>query len=434
MTEHQQRAAGAGERAADRRALGDVGGPAAPGLRDEPDALARAARGGRQRQRRGRARQRDRHRGGRAGHDGAAAVARREPHRGREHRQLDRRPRPEEPQLAVPETLRPLQLGRAEVGSRLRRHDRIALLRPQEQHRRLRDDQRGDQRGRQAELLRHRIDATPCRSPSSPTSTATATPSRRCSRLPSKPARGDLVPGRPRRLRRRARRLRRARRSHADLPGRQPRPRRRRRALARRVLARRRARRALDAGGHLGADARVPAQPRARRVGRRATGSSTPPRAIRSGSTCSRPCWPSCASTPRTPRLRSSATPTWRSPSTAPRASRRPARRGAKARRSTSRGRVAPQPGRRRPAARRRPACGLAAARHAAPDRELPARGVRHRRRRGRDPRRAPAGLARRAPAVRAVSQCGRPRARPPSGRHGPCNRRVLRRTSGWMR
>ena len=61
------------------------------------------------------------------------------------------------------------------------------------------------------------------------------------------------------------------------------------------------------------------------------------------------------------------------------------------------RGRVAAEPGQRRAAARRRSARRLAAARHRPLDRRLPSHRVRRRGRRGRDPRRAPARLARRA-------------------------------------
>jgi predicted phosphodiesterase len=64
---------------------------------------------------------------------------------------------------------------------------------------------------------------------------------------------------------------------------------------------------------------------------------------------------------------------------------------------------LADQPGVVGPAAGRRPARGLAAARHQRPDRGVAARDLRHRRGTGGDPRRQPARLAGRAPAVRPV-------------------------------
>ena len=61
----------------------------------------------------------------------------------------------------------------------------------------------------------------------------------------------------------------------------------------------------------------------------RASASTTPARATRCGSTCSARCWPSCASTPRRSASASSATRTSRCRSSAPRARRRPATRAA---------------------------------------------------------------------------------------------------------
>ena len=69
-------------------------------------------------------------------------------------------------------------------------------------------------------------------------------------------------------------------------------------------------------------------------------------------------------------------------------------------------GRVAVEPRQRGPAARRRPTRSVAAARHERLDGRLPPHRVRRRGRRRRDPRRAPAGLARRA-ALRTVSSVG---------------------------
>ncbi len=69
-----------------------------------------------------------------------------------------------------------------------------------------------------------------------------------------------------------------------------------------------------------------------------------------------------------------------------------------------SHGRVADQPRLDRPAPRRRPAGRLAAARDRAPDRHLPAGGVRHRGRPGGDPRGPAPRLTGRAAAVRTVT------------------------------
>ena len=167
----------------------------------------------------------------------------------------------------------------------------------------IRPDRRSARTGGRRIIGRTR--AFPCASRSSPTSTATGTPSRRCSRTsPPTDARelwclGDVVgygadPNDCCAL---------AREHAAVVPRRQPRPRRHRRAPARRVLARRRARRALDAGGARRRPRRVAAraEPAGRRA--RASASTTPARATRSGSTCSARCSPSCASTPRSERV-----------------------------------------------------------------------------------------------------------------------------------
>ena len=213
-----------------------------------------------------------------------------------------------------------------------------------------------------------RTRAFPCRSPSSPTSTATATPSRRCS--PTSRATdarelwclGDVVgygadPNDCCRAGARARRR---------LPRRQPRPGRHRRRST---------------------STSSPTAPRSPRAGRRRSSPTTTStgcaslkpagrrarrrplprvaRATRSGSTSSARCWPSCASTPQPERLclvghshvaLSFVRPEGE-PATGDGAPRR--RRGRRRRR-----RVDPQPGQRRPAARRRPARRLAAARH----------------------------------------------------------------------
>ena len=84
--------------------------------------------------------------------DRARRAARR---RGRtssdEHAELDRRARRRRaPAGRAGSRVGALELGRAEVGSRLRRHDRVPLARAQEQHRRLGDHHRGDEGDGQA--------------------------------------------------------------------------------------------------------------------------------------------------------------------------------------------------------------------------------------------------------------------------------------------
>ena len=138
-------------------------------------------------------------------------------------------------------------------------------------------------------------------------------------------------------------------------------------ALARGVLARRRARGAVDAGGHRRRDARVPARALARgRGGRRRALPRLPARpglGVRALAADRR----AVPRRDRLPRLASSATRTSRCPSTAARASRRPARPAARATSSTSRRASGCSTPAARPAARRRPARRLAAARHRRP-------------------------------------------------------------------
>ena len=180
-----------------------------------------------------------------------------------------------------------------------------------------------------------------------------------------------------------------AARALRDLPGRQPRPRGRRGALAGGVLARRRARRALDAGGDLPRDARVPARARAAGDGEGFGLFHASPRD---------PIWEYVLSgadrravlrRDRLPRLASSATRTSRSPSTGRRASRRPARRGARATEldlTPASGWSTPaRPASRATATRAPPGCCSTPRPQRA---TLAARGVRHRGRPGRDPRR----------------------------------------------
>ena len=173
------------------------------------------------------------------------------------------------------------------------------------------------------------------------------------------------MPRRSRRLRGRARRLRRAGPAlRGDLPRRQPRPRRPRRAPARGVLARRGARGAVDPGRDHARDPRSTSTSSSRPTSRSTSGCSTPAPGIRSGSTCCRRCRPSCASTRRRHRvclighshvaLSFSRGRRWvrQRPDAGRRRAARPDRR-----------RVADQPRERRPAARRRPSRRLARAR-----------------------------------------------------------------------
>ena len=196
-----------------------------------------------------------------------------------------------------------------------------------------------------------------------------------------------------------------ARRARRRLPRRQPRPRRDGRPRPRRVLARRRARRALDAGGHRRGPPRIPglAEP-ARRRERGVGLYHAQPARSRLGVRALRPAGRAVPRRAARARCRSSATRTSRSPSCAPRASRRPARRGAAARSSTSptaSGSSTRAASASRATATRAPpgCCSTPSAWIARWRRDR----VRHRGRRGRDPRRAPARLAGRAPGVRSV-------------------------------
>ena len=215
------------------------------------------------------------------------------------------------------------------------------------------------------------------------------------------------MPRRPGRLRRRPGRLRRAGpRARRDLPGRQPRPRGARHDSARAVLARGRAGGDVDAGDDqrprprafldglepqnveeaVGALPRQPARPG---LGVRAVPAAG--RAV-----LRRPAAPRLPDRPLPRRAVVLARPG------RARDRRDPRRR---ARSSTWRGRVAAQPRQRRPAPRRRPAGGVAASSTSTGWRAIYRRteydiaGAA-----ARDPRRAAARLAGRAPALRAVS------------------------------
>ena len=112
-------------------------------------------------------------------------------------------------------------------------------------------------------------------------------------------------------------------------------------------------------------DPRVPGRARAVQPRRGASASTTPARATRSGSTCSRRCRPSCASTSRPHRV-CLIGHSHVALSFSPRPPAQPATgetRGAGEELDLDDGRVADQPGQRRPAARRRPARRLARAR-----------------------------------------------------------------------
>ena len=196
------------------------------------------------------------------------------------------------------------------------------------------------------------------------------------------------MPRRPRGLRRRSGRLRRPRGAPLrDLPGRQPRPRGRRDAVAGGVLARRRAGGALDAGDDQPADARLPALAPAAGRGRER---GPLPRLAARSRVGVRPLGPGRGAVPgrhALPRLadrplaRRAVVQPARGPAgdrlDAPR--RRPARR-------LGRG-VADQPRQRRPAARRRRPRRLAGARHDGLDGGMAPLRVRHRGRAGGDPR-----------------------------------------------
>ena len=181
--EDQQRAACARQQGADRRALGHIGGVADPRLGHQADILGALARGDAHRQRDQRQRDRQRRGGRRARQDLAPARpqqdARRLGHDEGEHPQLDHHPGAEQPQLPGAIGLGLLDLRRAEVGSRRDVEGLDQTTRPHEQHRSFRHHQRSHDGDGKAEPHRHRIDDTPpCRSPSQPTSTGTATRSR----------------------------------------------------------------------------------------------------------------------------------------------------------------------------------------------------------------------------------------------------------------
>ena len=138
-------------------------------------------------------------------------------------------------------------------------------------------------------------------------------------------------------------------------------------------------------------DARVPALALARGRRRGASGSSTPPRATRSGSTSSRGLTAElCFDADRLPRLvhrplaRRAVVP----PPRGRAGDGHHAPRGRPSSTSAS-GEWLINPGSSRPAARRRPAGGVADARHRRVDGRVAARRLRHRGRPGRDPRRA---------------------------------------------
>jgi len=133
--------------------LGLVAEPVRPRLGHEPDVLRAVAREGGQRQRDDRGGHGDRRGDRRAGEVRAPDVLeppRRPAHDQREHREPERGLPDVDPQLALAEALRLLDLGRAEVVSRLHR-DRIGKpTRSHHHHGGLGHDHRGDERDRQA--------------------------------------------------------------------------------------------------------------------------------------------------------------------------------------------------------------------------------------------------------------------------------------------
>ena len=277
---------------------------------------------------------------------------------------------------------RALELGGREVRSGVDRRGRDdAVTRPQQQDRRLRDDEGGnDGHGNPAGAFHVRKECPhgpsrprdPCRSRSSPTSTATATPSRRCSPTSQRgPARGDLVPGRRRRLRRRPQRL--LPRSRASTPT---------SAWPATTTSRSPASSTLDEfsrGAALAArwtQEVIDADHRdwlacaeARRASERDVGLyHASPRDPIWEYVLSRPAGRAVPRRPARAPVAWSATRTSRSRFVRPEGepATGAARRGGEERRRRRR-RVAAQPRQRRPAARRRPARRLAAARHRAP-------------------------------------------------------------------
>ena len=294
-------------------------------------------------------------------------------------RSLDQQRAGVERQLRAAVVARAIDLRRREVLSRRVDRGRVEhpAARPQQQ--RPRHPRRRRRRGprtapsaiRRARASRYRrADVrTPCRSPSSPTSTPTGTPSRPCSptSTPHRRARA-LVPGRPRRLRRRPQRLRRARaRALRRLHRRQPRPRGHGRTAARRLLARRGARRRLDAGGDRARAPGVPARAAARAVERAAGLYHGSPRdpvwEYVVGALLAELCLDRLEQRVGLIGHRHIALSFVRHEGEPADGT---ARRGGDDARHL-RGLVAAEPGQRRPAARRRPARRLAAARHSAP-------------------------------------------------------------------
>ena len=148
-------------------------------------------------------------------------------------------------------------------------------------------------------------------------------------------------------------------------------------------------------------------EPNAERA--RASASSTPPRATRSGSTCSRASRPTPAWTRSPKRIcligHSHVALFFTRPAGEAAGETRGAQAGDGAAARSRPRQLAGQPGQRRPAARRRPARRLAGARHRSGDRPLPPRPLRHRARRRADRRRRPAEPARRPPLRRPVTR-----------------------------
>ena len=189
------------------------------------------------------------------------------------------------------------------------------------------------------------------------------------------------------------------------LPGRQPRPRRLRHAAARAVRARRRAVDRLDAGCDRPGQLRLPRRRWSRSGSTRRSASTTPPRAIRCGSTCSRRCRPSCASTDWSTASPASATRIWRCPT---RRTRRRSASGDTCPEGTELD-LAEGTWLLNPGSVGQPRDGDPRAAWMLLDTErvdgrLPPHRLRHRGRGGGDPRCAAAGLARRAARPRSVA------------------------------
>ena len=245
------------------------------------------------------------------------------------------------------------------------------------------------------------------------------------------------MPRRPRRLRRRAGRLRRAGAPpRGRLPRRQPRPRGARRPAARRVLARRRAGRPLDAGDDRPATASTTWPRSSRRSSTRRSASTTPARATRSGSTCSPPLLAELcldALQQRVACIGHSHVALAFSRREGEPADRRDAPRGRREL-DIGGGEWLLNPGSVGQPRDGDPRAAWLLLDTDAWTRALPPHRVRRRRRRGGDPRRAPAGLAGRAARARSVG-CGRSmRSLRSAHGHPPRRARVRRGRPGRLR